>query len=379
MVVGHRVGVDVPDRLERMRERIEAGGERRTGAAARASARGRPAPPRARSRAGAANTSCRRRGPTPSPSRVTSLPVPEVVGTAISVLTRCGVKGLPVASSGDQGVELAALGADHQRLGGVEGAAAADRDDHLALALLAPEGAVERVEAVDVGVGLRSGRSTPTSDAPTSVFSRGSRPKPSRLGEGDDAGLPAAQHRRQAVAGRRRRSAPRPGCDIANGPWRVPWARAGQAAWFSARSKTSKLRSRRDGSTSLQRPVEEQRHVLLGEAAVRAQRRVEPREVVARRAGADHVEPLGDDDDVADPVGRQLELRRRFGAREHDLDAAAACAASPTGPPGRRPPAGRRWRTSRASRGGRRRGRSPAGSRAPRRRRSARRTSPAGR
>ena len=30
---------------------------------------------------------------------VTSLPVPEVVGTAISVLTRCGVNGLPVASS----------------------------------------------------------------------------------------------------------------------------------------------------------------------------------------------------------------------------------------------------------------------------------------
>jgi hypothetical protein len=58
-----------------------------------------------------------------------------------------------------------------------------DRDDHLALAVLAPERPIERVEAVDVGDWAASGRSRPTSDAPASFSSRASRPKPRASGK----------------------------------------------------------------------------------------------------------------------------------------------------------------------------------------------------
>src|SRR5690349_16276783 len=46
------------------------------------------------------------------------------------------------------------------------------------------------------------------------------------------------------------------------------------------------------------RPVRDQRHALLGDAAMRAQRRVEARQVVAALAAADDGEPLRDDDEI---------------------------------------------------------------------------------
>ena len=76
------------------------------------------------------------------------------------------------------------------------------------------------------------------------------------------------------------------------------------------------------GIDVLQAPVDDQRHPLLGDAAVRAQRHLERGEVVARDRGADHLRALGDDHQVADPVGRQLEEGGGRLARAHALDAA---------------------------------------------------------
>ena len=124
-----------------------------------------------------------------------------------------------------QGVELAALGADHQRLGGVEGAAAADRDDHLALAVLAPEGAVEGVEAVDVGVRLglvdhaderRRRAAFPAAAAGRSRVASGKvtmlalRPRSTARQGVEDAG--AEVHRDRVVI-------------LPMGSWRIPWRR----------------------------------------------------------------------------------------------------------------------------------------------------------
>ena len=148
-VVGHRIGIDVPDRLERMRQRIEAALRASPPAAATASARGRPAPPRARFPSGAANISCRRARSQIVAHGVTSLPVPAVVGTAISVLTRSAERRSG-REQRDQASKLAALRADHQRLGGVERAAAADRDDRRP-PHRAPEG-VHRAQLGDVRV-----------------------------------------------------------------------------------------------------------------------------------------------------------------------------------------------------------------------------------
>jgi hypothetical protein len=60
---------------------------------------------------------------------VTSLPVPAVVGTAISGLTSCGVNATAGCQQVDQFLKSLAFGADHQRLGGVDRAAAADGDE----------------------------------------------------------------------------------------------------------------------------------------------------------------------------------------------------------------------------------------------------------
>ena len=66
--------------------------------------------------------------------------------------------------------------------------------------------------------------------------------------------------------------------------------------------------------------IDDQRHALLGDAAVRAQRGIEPREVMARRRRADHGRALGDDDEVADAIGRQLEEGRGLGPRADRFD-----------------------------------------------------------
>ena len=54
-------------------------------------------------------------------------------------------------------------------------------------------------------------------------------------------------------------------------------------------------------------PVQQERHRLLADAAVRAQRGVEAGEIVPGLARADHHVPLGYGDQVAHAVGRQLE------------------------------------------------------------------------
>src|ERR1035438_166698 len=46
--------------------------------------------------------------------------------------------------------------------------------------------------------------------------------------------------------------------------------------------------------------VDDQRHALFRNAAVRAQGRVEAAQVVPRRRRADHLRALGDDDEIAD-------------------------------------------------------------------------------
>ena len=127
--------------------------------------------------------------------------------------------------------------------------------------------------------------------------------------------------------------------------------------WLSARSKASKLRQRRPGRQRVRVPVGDQRHLLLGDAAVRAQRRVEARQVVAVAAGADHGQALGDDDEVADAIGRQLEARAGLGARQHELDAGHGRDARARRPRRRPAATDRPWRTSPARRGGRRRDR----------------------
>mmetsp|Transcript_5274 Transcript_5274/g.19787 ORF Transcript_5274/g.19787 Transcript_5274/m.19787 type:complete len:465 (+) Transcript_5274:979-2373(+) len=66
--------------------------------------------------------------------------------------------------------------------------------------------------------------------------------------------------------------------------------------------------------------VEQQRHLLLGQAAMRAQRHVQRAEVVALGCGAEHAQALADDDDVADAVGRQLEAGGGLLLRQHQLD-----------------------------------------------------------
>ena len=197
---------------------------------------------------------------------------------------------------------------------------------------------------------------------PASFSSRDSRPKPRRFGEGDDARLAAAQHASAGCRGRRRRSA------RATGLWYCQWVMAvsscaGRSGGVVQRQvedvEVAQAPRRIDAA---QRPVEEQRHQLLGDAAVRAQRRVEARQVVARRAGAD-----------ARRAAPRRRRRRRSGRAAARSAAAASARDSTTSTPrtaaqlrrqrrrGRRPAAGRRWRTSRASRGGRRTGRSPAG------------------
>src|SRR2546428_11793423 len=65
--------------------------------------------------------------------------------------------------------------------------------------------------------------------------------------------------------------------------------------------------------------IEHDRHALLGEPAVRAQRRIEAREVVARGRGADDGVTRADHDHVADPVLGQLEPPAGLRAIEHRL------------------------------------------------------------
>ena len=136
---------------------------------------------------------------------------------------------------------------------------------------------------------------------------------------------------------------------------RVSSPRGVRLQWFSARSKMSKLRSRLPVGTSRSAPVEQQRHRLLRQAAVRAQRRVEARQVVARRAWC-----------RARRAAPRRSRRRRGGPSAGSKRAAASARDSTDSMPGTcgeacaergASVAGRqvaRSRTSRASRGARR-------------------------
>ena len=216
MVVGDRIGVDVPDRLERMprghRGRRPASGRR----AGRASVPGRRSPPRGHvsGRCSEYFLPAARCQTVAQP--VTSLPVPDVVGTAISVLARCGLKGLPVASRATSASNSPLFGADHERLGGVErAAAAADGDDHVALGLVAPEGAVHGVEAVDIGVrlGLVDDADQRRADPWPAAAAAGRSPPPRGTSRCWPCGHAAPPARSRA---RRCRSARRRGCGTAS-------------------------------------------------------------------------------------------------------------------------------------------------------------------
>ena len=105
------------------------------------------------------------------------------------------------------------------------------------------------------------------------------------------------------------------------------------------------------------RTVGDQRNALLGDAAVRAQRRVESGQVVTGPARADDGQPLGYDHEIADAVlaaARSARRRRPAAARRR-------CPATRRSGRGRhrrrRHDSRRRSRTSRARRGGRRTGR----------------------
>ena len=67
------------------------------------------------------------------------------------------------------------------------------------------------------------------------------------------------------------------------------------------------------------RSIGDQRHALLRKAAVRTQRCIEAREVVAGQAGAEHHVALGDRDEVTHAVGGQLEAAAARGPIQHDL------------------------------------------------------------
>ena len=67
-------------------------------------------------------------------------------------------------------------------------------------------------------------------------------------------------------------------------------------------------------------PVGDQRHTLLGNAAVRAQRHVEAGQIVPVGAGADHREPLRDDDDGRRRGRAAARSRARLLAGEDHLD-----------------------------------------------------------
>src|SRR4030095_9637764 len=62
----------------------------------------------------------------------------------------------------------------------------------------------------------------------------------------------------------------------------------------------------------------DQRHLLLGDSAMRARVRIVSREIVRIVARPDDGESLGDDDKVADTVGRQLETRTGQRPRQHE-------------------------------------------------------------
>src|SRR5205823_15078865 len=59
-------------------------------------------------------------------------------------------------------------------------------------------------------------------------------------------------------------------------------------------------------------PIDDDRHFLLAEPAMRSERLLQSREVMLAAAGSDHLRSIGaagDDDEIADPVGRPPEAR----------------------------------------------------------------------
>src|SRR3954453_4381292 len=67
--------------------------------------------------------------------------------------------------------------------------------------------------------------------------------------------------------------------------------------------------------------VADQRHPLLGDAAMAAQRLGQSGQVMTRRRGAQYLVPGRDDDEIAQPGGRQLEALGCLRLGEGRLDA----------------------------------------------------------
>src|SRR5690348_2131590 len=67
------------------------------------------------------------------------------------------------------------------------------------------------------------------------------------------------------------------------------------------------------------RAIHDERDALFGQAAVRAQRCIEPGEIMLRRGTPEHDRPLGNDHQVPDAIGRQLEAPCGLRTSEHQL------------------------------------------------------------
>ena len=70
--------------------------------------------------------------------------------------------------------------------------------------------------------------------------------------------------------------------------------------------------------------VEEDRHGLLRDPAVGAQRRIQPGKIVARGTGSQHHVAGRDHHDIAHAIGGQLEARAGFGIGQRERDAGGA-------------------------------------------------------
>jgi len=90
--------------------------------------------------------------------------------------------------------------------------------------------------------------------------------------------------------------------------------------WLSARSKASKLRQRRPAGSAVEGRFAISGNSLLRYAAMRAQRNVQPGEIVPADAGPEHGERSATI--TRSPTGpRQFEFRARVRPGQHELDA----------------------------------------------------------
>eukprot|EP01136_Pigoraptor_vietnamica_P026131 Opistho-1_new@80849 len=301
--VGHRVGVDVPDRFQRMRQRIQAALQRDRG----------------RQREHQLGVDHGDTGPgLRQVQRILLLPltVPDRGpgrdlaagagggGHGDQGLDHMRVECSPGGQQVDQFLETAAGRADHQRLGGVDRAAATDGHDHLHVRVVAPEVFISLGQFGHVRVGQHAVDHAGQLRAEHTLEPRQQTELPG-LRKGDQGGLAAPQQFRQ------RQQGPLPvhalhGVEVVCGHG-VPLGRGGHDDVVEGQIEDVEIAQPAPGDEALKLAVEQQRHLLFGQAAVRTQRHGEAAQVVFRRARAQHGEVVGNHHQVADAVGRQLE------------------------------------------------------------------------